>query len=182
MDVWDRFHPRGWLLGLARGLAAISVGALLVSWGPASSAAVMISFGAAAVFRGAACELESMMALRRRKPWGFQAALAVVGLAAGILALGKPRVSPNAALYLVSAWMVAAGAVHMAWGSELAPALRAGRLKALGGSLSLAGGFLLMLFPDSGIRVTALALGVLCLLTGSLESAFSLLLKRALKR
>ena len=177
----DAFSRSGWFLAMVRGLAASAAGALLAAWGSASVLAVMIAFGSCAVFCGAALELESMLALSRRKLWGFQAALAAVGLVAGIMALGKPRVSPHAALYLASAWMVATGAVAMAWGLETAPLLRAGRMKSLGGAVAVAAGFLLMLFPDSGIRTTALVLGVTLLLTGLAESAFSLLLRSALK-
>lgn len=146
LDTW-------WLLGL-RGVSALVFGALALLWPGITLVVLVALFAAYALISGALALIAAFKQRRRSRDWWLFLLLGLVGLAAGAIALLHPALTLLVLILLVGANALIGGVLDIVGAFRLRKRLRHEWLLILAGSLSVAFGLLMLLFP----RVGALAL------------------------
>lgn len=165
-----------WAVAL-RGLAGVLFGVLTLLAPAISLAALVLLFGAYALADGV---LSIVTAIRRRgtaERWWVLLLEGIAGVAIGIVTLFVPGLTALALLYLIAARAIVTGALQIAAAIRLRKVITGEWLLALGGTLSIIFGVLLVIFPGVGALAVVLWIGAFSLVFGALLLALGIRLR-----
>ena len=157
---------RNWPTLALRGLLAIAFGLLLLVWPAVSLAALVILFGVFAMLDGGLAIMAGLQTPARVPGRSMLLLGGVLGLAVGCLALGWPRLTALAVLYLIAFRAILIGLAEVLTAAWLLRDLADAWLLALVGLLSIAFGTVLVLAPATGLLALAWVIGAYALVIG----------------
>ena len=157
---------RNWPTLALRGLLAIAFGLLLLVWPAVSLAALVILFGVFAMLDGGLALMAGLQTPARVLGRSMLLLGGVLGLAVGCLALGWPRLTALALLYLIAFRAIIIGLAEVLTAAWLLRDLADGWLLALVGLLSIAFGTVLVLAPAAGLLALVWVIGAYALVIG----------------
>jgi uncharacterized membrane protein HdeD (DUF308 family) len=164
---------------LIRGVLAVGVGLLAMLW-PALTLAFLVGlFGAYAFFDGIT---NLALGLRRtdgrERSW-FRVFQGIAGIAAGVLTFVWPGVTALVLLAWIAVWAIVTGALEIAAAIRLRHEIEGEWRLALGGSLSIIFGAVLVASPALGALGLAWALGAYAAAMGILLVVLAIRLRTA---
>jgi uncharacterized membrane protein HdeD (DUF308 family) len=167
---------RWWTLVL-RGAAAVIFGILTFIAPGQSLVALVVVFGAYAIFNGvinlglAACGPDG------EPRWGSLVFESIASIVAGVLTLFWPGMTALVLLFLIAGWAIATGIAQVVAAVRLRKQIKGEWLLALTGVLSVAFGVLLFLFPGAGALAVVIWIGAYALVFGALLIALGVRLR-----
>jgi uncharacterized membrane protein HdeD (DUF308 family) len=166
---------RWWSLAL-RGIAAILFGILTFVSPGLSLYTLVILFAAWAIADGV---FDLILALRRTeaRQWGALIFEGIASLIVGVLTFFWPGITALALLFLIAAWSVVTGIAELVVAVRLRKLIRGEWLLGLRGTLSIAFGLLLFLFPGAGALAVVFWIGAYAIVFGALLLALALRLR-----
>lgn len=150
---------------LWRGIAAIAVGLVSVTWPDITVGAFVILFAFYA-FMTAAADAMRAFASRNAGPVLGYLLLSGLSILAGVLALVWPGITAMALTLCVGAWAFATGLVETTLGFRRGAPAGERALWILGGLISMAFGVVLALRPDAGAITLATVFGLFSIVSG----------------
>ncbi|MBT0779745.1 DUF308 domain-containing protein [Paracoccus sp. pheM1] len=177
MENLIRVMADHWWVPLLRGIAAILFGLMALIWPGLTVYALLLVFGAYAIFDGV---MAIVMAFRRRPAddrwwaWALDGALSV---AIGLMALFWPEATALAFIIWMAAWGVVAGIFRIIAAIRLRHEIDGEWALGLSGLLLVVWGVLLALVPAAGLLGIAWLIGLFALLIGGAMIVLALRLK-----
>lgn len=170
---------RNWWIVAARGALAVAFGlyALLVP-GQALAALIMV-FGVMVLVAGILTVVAGVRRQAQHVPAVPLIIEGIVCIAFGVLALARPGATAVAWLYLVSAFAVVSGVLHIVAGVRLRKELRGEWTLILNGILTTVFGVLMVLLPWAGLLSLIWLIGAYSLFFGVLLLALAFRLRSA---
>ena len=143
---------RNWWVILLRGIAGILFGILTFFEPGLSLAALVLLFGAYAFVDGVVLLVALVRGdiLARYHKW-VTALMGVLGIAVGIGTILWPGITALTLLYLVAFWAITTGILQIVAAVEFERQADNGFWVMVGGALSIVLGFLLVVFPGTGL-------------------------------
>ena len=157
---------RNWPTLALRGLLAIAFGLFLLVWPAVSLTALVLLFGLFAILDGGIALMAGLQTPARVQGRWMLLLGGVLGLAVGCLALGWPRLTALAVLYLIAFRAIIIGLVEVFTAAGLLRELADAWLLALVGLLSIAFGTVLVLAPATGLLALIWVIGAYALVIG----------------
>ena len=168
---------RNWPTLALRGLLAIAFGLVLLIWPAVSLAALVILFGVFALLDGGIALIAGLWTPSRVPGRGMLLLGGVLGLAVGCLALGWPRLTAFALLYLIAVRAMIIGLAEVLTAAWLLRDLGDAWLLTLVGLLSIAFGTVLVLAPATGLLALIWVIGAYALVIGVALMATAVLVR-----
>jgi uncharacterized membrane protein HdeD (DUF308 family) len=162
---------------LIRGLVGILAGFAAFMWPGVTIAVLVALFGAYAIIDGAT---NVFIGLTRTSTHDRSWAVAIqgfVGIAAGIVAFLRPGLTALALLWVIGAWAVITGVFEVVAAIRLRREIQGEWLLGLSGTLSIAFGVLLFVFPEPGAVAIAWLLGAYAAASGAILIALAMRLR-----
>lgn len=169
-----------WWVAAVRGGAAILFGVLALLAPAASLMALVLCFGAYALFDGAFTLVTAFRQKETRA--GVRALEGTVSLAAGVLALVWPGIGALALLLAIAARWIVTGLAALVAAVRLRKSIQGEWLLGASGLLSVAFGLLLTIFPGAGALAMILWIGAHAIVFGGLLLALAYRLRRRVSR
>jgi uncharacterized membrane protein HdeD (DUF308 family) len=165
-NTWTR---NWWALAL-RGAAAILFGLLAFLWPDLTLAALVLLFGAYALWDGVFALFSGIRQRGKDQRWWVMVIRGLVGIAAGILTFLWPEMTALALVYFIASWAVVTGVLEIVTAIELRKEIQGEWLLVFSGVLSVIVGVAMIFLPGAGalalvwlIASYAIALGILML-------------------
>jgi uncharacterized membrane protein HdeD (DUF308 family) len=176
----ERTLARIWKVIALRGVAAIAFAVVILVWPNVGLTTLIALFGAFALVSGLAT-IAGVFNLPIR---GGQSASLVVegilGVAVGVVVFIWPALSGLGLLYVIAAWAIALGIFEIALAFVLPISGGRSLLVVLGGLLSVAFGVIMFAHPGAGAVALLTLIAAFALVTGVMQVAFALELRRVL--
>lgn len=161
-----RLLPKWWSY-LLRGLAALAFGVVILAWPRSTVRVLIILFGIFALIAGIVAIASAIAEARRKEGWFLSAALGVVSLIIGVIALTRPGTAALAILYAIAAWAILYGFLIIVGAFELPKELsRIKWLLVLTGVLSLIIGVILFMLPGASLGAIIIVVGAYSIAQG----------------
>jgi uncharacterized membrane protein HdeD (DUF308 family) len=161
-----------WVCGL-RGLIAISLGVLAVTWPHITLMGLVALFAAFALASGIVSVAGAVRNRHASSDWGLLLLIGFVSIGAGILAIDHPAITVLALVLLMGLNAIVTGVLDILFAIELRRALRGEWLIVLSGLVSIIFGVLVILFPSAGALAMVWLFAVYAILTGVLFLSFA---------
>ncbi len=163
---------------IMRGLLALGVGVVALTWPGITVLALVILF---AIYAFIASGFEALRAFSGRTagPMLRHLLLGLVDVAAGVIALAWPLATALVLVLVVASWAMVAGAIEIFVAFRRGEAAGTRAMLILGGLVSAAFGVVLFARPDMGAVTLALLFGLFNLISGSLMLVDGFELRRA---
>jgi uncharacterized membrane protein HdeD (DUF308 family) len=155
-----------WWLFVLRGVAAVVFGVVSLALPGVSLTALAIVFGIYALVDGVG---SIVSAFRHRDDGGHRALHAlegIVAIVAGVISLLLPQVTALALVVLLGIWAIATGAAEVSAAIRLRREITGEWLLGATGVVSIATGFLILLWPNAGAVAIAWLIGVYAIVFG----------------
>jgi uncharacterized membrane protein HdeD (DUF308 family) len=163
-----------WWIWVVRGIAAILFG-VLAFLAPASSlAALVMLWGAYALFDGVFALAIAAQRGREGLPWGWMVFEGLVGIAAGVTTFVWPAITALVLLAVIAARSLLTGVAEIAAAIALRREISGEWLLGASGVMSIAFGALLLARPAAGALAVVWIIGGYALVFGALLVAFGL--------
>jgi len=169
-----------WKATALRGVLAIAFALVILIWPNIGLTALIALFGAYALVSGATtiAGAFSVPARGDRRAWlTFEGLLGVV---AGVVVFVWPDLSAVGLLYAIAAWAIALGIIEMSFAFALPVSGGRSVLLVLSGLLSIAFGVVMFAHPGAGAVALLALIAAFALVTGSIQIAFALELRRGI--
>jgi uncharacterized membrane protein HdeD (DUF308 family) len=167
-----------WPVLLLRGVFAVALGLVALTWPAITLLALAWAFGVYAVVDGITQITDGI--LRRQRPrWWVSVLLGLLGLLAGAVALIWPGITALVLAVVVGAWALANGAVEIMSAVRQRRERRRGAMLVVAGLLSVVAGALILFWPGAGAFALALLVGAFAVLYGVVLAALALALRNA---
>jgi uncharacterized membrane protein HdeD (DUF308 family) len=148
-DAMSNLLAQNWWAIALRGIFAIIFGIIALFMPGAALLALVLLFAAYMVVDGILAIVAAVRAARQHERWGWLIVEGIVDLIAGGIAVVWPLATVIAFVLLMGAWAIVSGALLLAASFRLH--VPHGRwLMALGGTISVIWGFLLIVWPPIG--------------------------------
>src|SRR5689334_18022173 len=148
-DAMSNLLAQNWWAIALRGVFAIIFGLIALFMPGAALLALVLLFAAYMVVDGILAIVAAVRAARQHERWGWLIVEGIVDLIAGGIAVVWPLATVIAFVLLMGAWAIVSGALLLAASFRLH--VPHGRwLMALGGTISVIWGFLLIVWPPIG--------------------------------
>lgn len=170
-----------WILGL-RGLLAVIFGILALVWPTATIRVVVILFGIYALIDGLFSLVSALASDERRGGWWLVLIEALVGVAAGVVALVWPQITALAILFLIAGWAILTGILELIAAFRLRKQVEGEWALGLAGVVSIILGLLLAFRPGSGLIAVVWFVGAYAILFGVLLIVLSFRLRSLRQR
>jgi uncharacterized membrane protein HdeD (DUF308 family) len=168
-SVWSGMW---WALAL-RAVAAILLGIFAIAMPGPTVAAIVIVFGIYAITDGILAIIAAVRGIRQKERWGAMLFQGVVGIIAGVIAIGWPGIGALALLYLVAGWALVTGAFEIAAAIRLRKIITGEWMLFVAGLLSIALAGLLVIFPGAGVLTLVWWLGAYAFAYGVVSLALA---------
>src|SRR5512133_1531255 len=164
-----------WKTTALRGALAIAFAVVILIWPDIGLATLIALFGAFALVSGLTtiAGAFSVPFARGRRAW-----LVVEGLI-GVAVVIWPDLSALGLLYAIAAWSITLGIIEIALAFDLPLSSEGSVLLGLGGVLSVGFGVIMFAHPGAGAVALLALIGAFALVTGAMQIAFALELRRA---
>jgi uncharacterized membrane protein HdeD (DUF308 family) len=160
-----------------RGVAAIAFAVVTLIWPDIGPTTLIALFGAFALVSGIATIAGAFNPIRGgQRAWLVFGGL--LGIAVGAVVFVWPDLSALGLLYAVAAWAIAIGVFEIAQAFALPPSGGRWLLVGLSGLLSIAFGAIMFGHPGAGAVALLALVGAFALVTGVMQIAFALELRR----
>jgi uncharacterized membrane protein HdeD (DUF308 family) len=167
-----------WKVTALRGALAIAFAVVILIWPNIGLTALVALFGAFALVSGLATIVGAFNLPMRGGERAWLVIEGLLGIAVGVVVLVWPDLSARGLLYAIAAWAITLGIFEIALAFVLP--LSGGRslLAMLGGLLSVAFGAVMFAHPGAGAVALLALIAALALVTGVMQIAFALELRR----
>jgi uncharacterized membrane protein HdeD (DUF308 family) len=168
-----------WKVTALRGALAIAFAVVVLIWPNIGLATLIALFGAFALVSGLTtiAGAFSFPFTRGRRAWLVLEGL--TGVAVGVAVFIWPDLSALGLLYAIAAWSIALGIFEIALAFDLPLSSGQSLLLGLGGVLSVGFGVIMFAHPGAGAVALLALIGAFALVTGAMQIAFALELRRA---
>ncbi|MDQ7262858.1 HdeD family acid-resistance protein [Paracoccus sp. PS-1] len=166
MENLIRVMAAHWWVPLLRGIAAILFGLMALIWPGLTVYALLLVFGAYAIFDGV---MAIVTAFRRKAAddrWWAWALDGVLSILIGLMALFWPEATALAFILWMAAWGVVAGVFRIIAAIRLRDEIEGEWALGLSGLLLVVWGVLMALVPAAGLLGIAWLIGLFALLIG----------------
>jgi uncharacterized membrane protein HdeD (DUF308 family) len=150
---------------VARGIAAILFGLVVLAWPDITLRALLVAFGIFAIAAGVFAILSSLRAAKKRDRWLYLGE-GVVAVLAGILAFAWPRVTVFVLLYIIAAWAMITGVLEMAGAFQTRLVAWPEWVLMASGAISIVFGVLLLVWPYMGGLALVWLIGIYAIVYG----------------
>jgi uncharacterized membrane protein HdeD (DUF308 family) len=174
----ERALARIWKVTALRGALAIAFALVIVIWPHLGLATLLALFGAFALVSGVGSLVGAARLPLARRDRAWLAVDGVIGVAVGIVVVVWPDLSALGLLYAIAAWAILLGVVEITWAFALPLSGRRTLLAVLGGVLSIAFGVIMFAHPGSGAIALLALVAAFALVTGVMQIAFAIELRR----
>ncbi len=167
-----------WKVTALRGALAIAFAVVILIWPNIGLATLIALFGAFALVSGVSTITGALSVplARERRAWLVFEGL--VGIAVGVVVFIWPDLSALGLLYAIAAWAIAIGVFEIALAFDVPVSSGGSLLLGLGGVLSVAFGVIMFAHPGAGALALLALIGAFALVTGAMQIAFALELRR----
>ncbi len=169
---------RNWWALTARGVLAVLFGVLTFAWPGITLLTLAWVFAAYALAGGVLAVVAALAGRTGGFPWWALLVEGLLGIAAGVVAMGWPGIYLLALLYLIAGWAAVTGVFQVIVALRLRKEIEGEWALVAGGILSVAFGVLLVVYPGAGFLYIAYMLGAYALIAGVLLIVLSLRLRR----
>lgn len=166
MDNLVRVMADNWWVALLRGIAAILFGLMALIWPGLTVYALLIVFGAYAVFDGVMAIIVGFQRKSDDDSWWSWALDGFLSIVIGLMALFWPEATALAFVIWMAAWAVVAGIFRIIAAIRLRKEIEGEWALGLSGLLMVIWGVLMALIPAAGLLSLAWLIGVFALLIG----------------
>jgi uncharacterized membrane protein HdeD (DUF308 family) len=166
-----------WWSPVLRGLVAIVVGVIALALPGITLGALVILFGAYALFDGIAAFIAAFRSSRAQERWGVLLLEGLAGIAAAAVTVIWPPLTALVLVYLIGAWALVTGVLEVAAAIKLRQFIAGEWLLALSGIASLLFGILVLAMPLAGALAIAMLTGVYSLAFGFILVGFGIRLR-----
>jgi uncharacterized membrane protein HdeD (DUF308 family) len=166
-----------WWSPVIRGLVAILLGIITLTWPGITLGALVLLFGAYALIDGIFSIAGAWRASKAHERWGFLIFEGIAGIIAAVVTFVLPAITALALVFVVAAWAIVTGIFEIAAAVRLRRYIKGEWLLVLGGIASVVFGILLAVSPLVGALVLAIWLGVYALIFGAMLVGLGLRLR-----
>ena len=177
MDNLVRVMADNWWVALLRGIAAILFGLMALIWPGLTVYALLIVFGAYAVFDGVMAIIVGFQRKSDDDSWWSWALDGALSIIIGLMALFWPEATALAFVIWMAAWAVVAGIFRIIAAIRLRKEIEGEWALGLSGLLMVIWGVLMALIPAAGLLSLAWLIGVFALLIGGVMVVLSFRLR-----
>ncbi len=174
----ERAVARIWKVTALRGVAGIVFAVTILAWPGIGLTALLALFGAFALVSGVATITGAFDLPIQGRQRAWLAFEGLLGVAVGVVVFVWPDLSARGLLYAIGAWAVALGIVEIALAFVLPISGGRSLLAALGGFVSIAFGVIMFAHPAAGAVALLALVAAFALVTGVMQVAFALELRR----
>jgi uncharacterized membrane protein HdeD (DUF308 family) len=157
-----------WWVLLVRGIAAIVFGLMAFTWPALTLATLVLFFGAWALVSGVLLLIGAFGGRAQGSDWWFMLLQGGLGVAVGLVTFANPAMTEIGLLLYIAAWSIATGAVEVVTAIRLREEIEGEGWLILNGALSIAFGFILMLFPAAGALALIWLIASFAVIAGTL--------------
>src|SRR5262245_45405136 len=144
----SRAVSRIWWAIVLRGILAVLFGILALIYTGQTMLAIIYAFGVFSLLTGVMQLVTAVRAGEAHRRWCW---LAVAGVAAGVISFVWPGITALSLLFLIAAWAFISGVAEIVFALSYPDTLAHPWLAGLSGILSIVFGFLLVVWPRSGV-------------------------------
>jgi len=155
-----------WWVMVLRGLAAVILGILAFVWPAITFTAIVLLFGAYALWDGVFSLIGAFRAQHNRR-WALVLE-GLLGIAAGLVAFFWTGAATFAMLYVIAAWAVATGILEIITAIRLREEIEGEWLLFISGVLSIIFGLVVAIFPGPGLVAVTWMIGAYAFIFGIL--------------
>jgi len=165
------FTDKWWAL-VIRGIAAVLFGLMAFVVPGITLGALVLLFAAYALVDGIFAIAAAINRTDRSGHWGSMLLRGIVGILAGITAIGWPGITALALLYVIAAWAIVTGILEISAAIRLRKRIKHEWLEIVSGVVSVLFGLAVMAFPGAGILAVLWLVGSYAMAFGVLMIAF----------
>lgn len=177
MDNLIRVMARNWWVPLVRGIAAILFGLMALIWPGLTVYALLVVFGAYAVFDGIMAIVVGFQRKSDDDHWWSWALDGFLAIVIGLMALFWPAATALAFIIWMAVWAVLAGVLRIIAAIRLRKEITGEWALALSGLLLIVWGGLMAMIPAAGLLSIAWLIGLFALLIGAVMVVLALRLR-----
>ena len=166
MDNLVRVMADNWWVALLRGIAAILFGLMALIWPGLTVYALLIVFGAYAVFDGVMAIIVGFQRKSDDDSWWSWALDGFLSIVIGLMALFWPEATALALIIWMAVWAVVVGVFRIIAAFRLRAEIEGEWALGLSGLLMVIWGVLMALIPAAGLLSIAWLIGIFALLIG----------------
>ncbi|SDN41820.1 Uncharacterized membrane protein HdeD, DUF308 family [Lutimaribacter pacificus] len=178
MENLLRVMTDNWWVPLLRGIAAILFGLMALIWPGLTVYALLLIFGAYALFDGVMATIVAFQRKSSDDRWWAWALDGLLSILIGLMALFWPEAMAVAFVIWMAIWGVLAGIFRIVAAIRLRHEIEGEWALALSGVLLVIWGVLLALVPAAGLLSIAWLIGVFALLIGVVMIVLALRLRK----
>jgi uncharacterized membrane protein HdeD (DUF308 family) len=166
-----------WWSLLIRGLLAILVGLIALTFPGITVGSLVILFGAYALLDGIMGIAGALRASRSHERWGWLLFEGIAGIVAAAVTILWPAITTLALVYLIGAWALVTGLLEIATAIQLRRYIRGEWILILSGIASIVFGIFVTAVPLAGALAIAWWVGVYALFFGVLMVSLAIRLR-----
>lgn len=166
MDKLVRVMADNWWVPLLRGIAAVLFGLMALIWPGLTVYALLIVFGAYAIFDGIMSIIIGFQRKSEDDRWWSWALDGFLSIVIGLMALFWPEATALAFVIWMAAWAVVAGIFRIIAAIRLRAEIEGEWALGLSGLLMVIWGVLMAMIPAAGLLSIAWLIGLFALLIG----------------
>ena len=168
-----------WKATAFRGALAIAFAVVILIWPNIGLATLIALFGAFALVSGISTIAGALSVPIARGQRAWLVFEGLLGIAVGVAVVVWPDLSALGLLYAIAAWSITLGIIEIALAFDLPLSSGRSLLLGLGGVLSIAFGVIMFAHPGAGAVALMALIAAFALVTGAIQVAFALELRRA---
>jgi uncharacterized membrane protein HdeD (DUF308 family) len=172
---------RIWWAVALRGILAVLFGIIALIFTGQTLLALVYVFGAFALLSGLMEIVTAVRAGEEHLRWGWLAVAGIAGVLAAIVSFVWPGITALALLFVIAAWAIISGVAEIVYALSWPDTLAHPWVAALSGALSIVFGFLLVVWPRSGVIALTWLVGIYAILYGATQLYYAFRLQ-ALRR
>lgn len=161
-----KFLSQYWWVLVVRGLMAILLGIFAFVWPVQTVAALVIAFGALALFDGVFSITAAIAGRKLTQDWWVLLLQGLLGIGIGAVTLLNPAITAVALLACIAVWAIGLGVLQIAAAIKLRHEVSGEWWLAVGGVLGAAFGILLIARPAEGALAVLWLIGIYALVWG----------------
>ncbi len=175
------FVVRNWVSMLVKGLLGVIFGVILMVWPRETVSAIITIFGIFSLLIGVIFAIAFFMEVSHKEKWGMSLALALVFIFLGSLAIARTETTFVVFMFLLVAWLIAAGAIEIAAGQAMGPEFKYRWLLVVKGIISILVALGLMLFTAPTLKLLVFIYGITIVVMGLIDIFMSFSVRKFYK-
>jgi uncharacterized membrane protein HdeD (DUF308 family) len=181
-QVWEECMltqlTRNWWAVALRGVIAILFGVVALVLPGLTLEILVLFFGAYVLVDGLFAFIAAFTNRGGHESWWVLLLEGLLGIAAGLITIFHPGLATLVLIYIISFWAIVTGVLEIVAAVRLRKEIQGEWLLALSGIVSMAFGFLLLLFPAAGALTVTWLIGLYAILFGVMLLGLGLRLRK----